>query len=207
MLLLWEALGHAIGWDGNVVLGLPEPTPEVEPQMAAAFQNALSSLRKAGVTNRPVDISAMLPKLAEAQHTISFYEGARFHQQRFEEYGDRLGYLATLVREGLEINEGQYDEAKRFVSESRERLNEMYKATPVIVVPAATGPAPLGLSYTGDARMNSPWTALGTPAISIPLPVSNGLPLGLQLTAAHGEDARLLRTAARLHRIVNSQAA
>jgi hypothetical protein len=40
--------------------------------------------------------------------------------------------------------------------------------------------------------MNSPWTALGTPAISIPLPVGSGLPLGLQLTADHGQDARLL---------------
>jgi hypothetical protein len=30
--------------------------------------------------------------------------------------------------------------------------------------------------------MNAPWTALGTPAISIPLPV-DGLPLGLQIVA------------------------
>ena len=43
--------------------------------------------------------------------------------------------------------------------------------------------------------MNAPWTALGTPAISIPLATPNGLPLGLQLTADRGEDARLLRVA------------
>ena len=147
----------------------------------------------------------MLTKLADAQHTISFYEAARFHQERFDQYGDRLGYLATLVREGLAVTEGHYDEALQFVSASRLRLTEMYKATPVILVPAATGPAPLGLSYTGDGRMNSPWTALGTPAISIPMPVSDGLPLGLQLTADHGEDARLLRTAAKLHRILNGK--
>jgi Asp-tRNA(Asn)/Glu-tRNA(Gln) amidotransferase A subunit family amidase len=147
----------------------------------------------------------MLTKLADAQHTISFYEGARFHQQRFNQYGDRLGYLATLVREGLQISDARYNEAMRFVAQSRLRLTEMYKATPVILVPAATGPAPLGLLYTGDARMNAPWSALGTPAISIPMPVSNAMPLGLQLTADHGEDARLLRTAIRLYRIVNSK--
>jgi Asp-tRNA(Asn)/Glu-tRNA(Gln) amidotransferase A subunit family amidase len=79
---------------------------------------------------------------------------------------------------------------------------EMYKATPVILVPAATGPAPLGLSSTGDPRMNAPWTALGTPAISIPLPIPSGLPLGLQLTAGHGQDARVLQTALRLHKIL-----
>jgi len=46
--------------------------------------------------------------------------------------------------------------------------------------------------------MNAPWTALGTPAISIPMPVGNGLPLGIQLTAAHGQDARVLQSAVRI---------
>jgi Asp-tRNA(Asn)/Glu-tRNA(Gln) amidotransferase A subunit family amidase len=51
--------------------------------------------------------------------------------------------------------------------------------------------------------MNAPWTALGTPAISIPMPVAGGLPLGLQLTADHGQDARVLQTALRIHGILN----
>jgi len=205
MLLLWDALGHPTGREEDFAVGVPEPMPEVEPEMSAAFQKAAASLRKASIPSRPVDISSMLIKLADAQHTISFYEAARFHQQRFNQYGDRLGYLATLVREGLQISEAHYDEATRFVAASRLRLTEMYKATPVILVPAATGPAPLGLTYTGDGRMNSPWSALGTPAISIPMPVSDGLPLGLQLTADHGEDARLLRTSVRLHRILHGK--
>jgi Asp-tRNA(Asn)/Glu-tRNA(Gln) amidotransferase A subunit family amidase len=74
----------------------------------------------------------------------------------------------------------------------------MYKSTPVILVPAATGPAPLGLSSTGDSRMNTPWSALGTPAISIPMPVGHALPLGLQLTGDYGQDARVIRTAIRV---------
>jgi Asp-tRNA(Asn)/Glu-tRNA(Gln) amidotransferase A subunit family amidase len=55
---------------------------------------------------------------------------------------------------------------------------------------------------TGDPRMNAPWTALGTPAISIPMEVRSGLPLGLQLTAEPGRDALLLHTAVRLHRLL-----
>jgi Asp-tRNA(Asn)/Glu-tRNA(Gln) amidotransferase A subunit family amidase len=53
--------------------------------------------------------------------------------------------------------------------------------------------------------MNSPWTALGTPAITIPMPIGAALPLGLQLTAAHGEDARVIRTAMRLHTILETR--
>ena len=78
----------------------------------------------------------------------------------------------------------------------------MYRATPVILVPAAPGPAPLGLRSTGDSRMNAPWTALGTPAISIPMPVGDALPLGLQLTADRGQDARIIQSAVRVHKIL-----
>jgi Asp-tRNA(Asn)/Glu-tRNA(Gln) amidotransferase A subunit family amidase len=73
------------------------------------------------------------------------------------------------------------------------------------LVPAATGPAPAGLASTGDPAMNAPWTALGTPAISIPLPVGSALPLGLQLTAAPGDDGMLLRTADRVSEILRVQ--
>ena len=204
MLLLWESMGHPIGRAENIVLGAPEPMPEVEPAMQTAFRNALSALRTAGASIQPLDIAGMLAKLAGENKTVMFYEGARFHQQRFKEYGSRLADLADLVREGLQISEGRYDEARRYIAECKDRVGEMYKATPVILVPAATGPAPLGFSSTGDPRMNAPWTALGTPAISIPLPVSSGLPLGLQLTADRGQDARVLQTAVRLHKILAS---
>jgi Asp-tRNA(Asn)/Glu-tRNA(Gln) amidotransferase A subunit family amidase len=40
------------------------------------------------------------------------------------------------------------------------------------------------------------WTYLGTPAVTLPLLQSeNGMPLGVQLVARRGNDARLLRTA------------
>lgn len=58
------------------------------------------------------------------------------------------------------------------------------------------------LTFTGDSRMNSPWTPLGTPAITIPMPAGSGLPLGLQLTATPGEDARVIRTAVKLEQLL-----
>ena len=70
---------------------------------------------------------------------------------------------------------------------------------PVVLSPAATGPAPLGLESTGDPRMNAPWTALGVPAISVPMPVE-GPPVGLQMTAATGQDAELLGIAVEVER-------
>jgi Asp-tRNA(Asn)/Glu-tRNA(Gln) amidotransferase A subunit family amidase len=156
MLLLWEAMGHPTGREQDFAFGVPEPMLQVDPKMASTVQHAVASLRKAGLTCKPVNISAMHAELVGAQRIVAFYEGARFHKQRFAEFGDRLGYLAGLVREGLRISEVRYEEARRVIGENRRRFQELYVATPVILVPSATGPAPLGLASTGDSKMNTP---------------------------------------------------
>jgi amidase len=200
MQVLWHSLGYALGQDEDFALGVPDAALEVAAEMRNAFYNAIAMLRKAGLSVRKAELSGMLPKLHAAAQTVATYEGARSHEQRFKQYGDRLGQVANLVREGMQIPVERYNDGRQYISECRERMAQLYQATPVILVPAATGAAPVGLA---DAKMNSPWTALGTPAISIPTPVADALPLGLQLTAAIGEDARLLRTAVRVHRVLN----
>src|SRR5262245_31910772 len=204
-LAFWDAIGQSTGRAEDFAIGAPDPLPDLEPPMTAALQSAITRLRATGFTIRPLNIAPMLVSLREAQRTIMFYEGARFHEQRFKEYGDRLADMANLVREGLNIPVAKYDEARRHVADSRTRVTEMYKSTPVILVPAATGPAPLGFSFTGDSRMNTPWSALGTPAISIPMPVGSALPLGLQLTGEQGQDARVIRTAIRVEQALAGQ--
>jgi Asp-tRNA(Asn)/Glu-tRNA(Gln) amidotransferase A subunit family amidase len=204
MIALWKALGHSAGREEQFVFGAPDPIPECEPEMANAFRQALSMLRGAGIRIKVVDISETLKKLDEANNVEMIYEGARFHEARLKEFGDHLDQpIANLVRDGFKIPAERYNEARRFLADSRVRFAEIFKSTPVILTPAATGPAPLGLSTTGDPRMNAPWTALGTPAISVPMAVA-GLPLGLQLTADLGQDSRVLQAALLLHHKLSS---
>jgi Asp-tRNA(Asn)/Glu-tRNA(Gln) amidotransferase A subunit family amidase len=203
MLGLWDALGYPIGQPDEVPLAVADPLPDVEPQMAEAFRQTIATLRRGGASIKPIDIAGMLTTLVADARTVMFYEEARFHEDRYKQYGERLQDMAALVREGLEIPVGKYDQARRSIAEGKARVAEIYKATPIILVPAAPGPAPRGLDSTGDSRMNAPWTALGTPAISIPMPVAGGLPLGLQLTGGQGADARVIRTAVRLHHILH----
>jgi Asp-tRNA(Asn)/Glu-tRNA(Gln) amidotransferase A subunit family amidase len=201
MLALWKALGHSTGREERFVFGAPDPVPACEPEMAAAFQQTLARLREAGIRITSIDIAQTLEKLDDANNVEMFYEAARLHEARLKEFGDRLDQpVADLVREGLKMPVSRYNEAKRFLAQSRLRFAEIFKSTPVILTPAATGPAPRGLSTTGDPRMNAPWTALGTPAISVPMPVGNELPLGLQLTADRGQDSRVVQAALLIHR-------
>jgi Asp-tRNA(Asn)/Glu-tRNA(Gln) amidotransferase A subunit family amidase len=166
-----------------------------------AVQNAIDRLRRAGIRTQSIEIAELLKTLDAATNDIAFYEGARFHEQRWKQHGARLLELADLVEKGLKMPVERYERALQQIKEGQLRLSELYRTTPVILVPAATGAAPRGLSYTGDPRINAPWTGLGTPAVSIPMPVT-GLPLGLQLTANRGEDARVLRAAVRVHQVL-----
>jgi Asp-tRNA(Asn)/Glu-tRNA(Gln) amidotransferase A subunit family amidase len=204
MRLLWECLGQPGGHEEELTFAFPDPLPAVEPDMALAFQQAIRVLRAAGVLLERVDLSLMLACLSEANYTVMFYEAAALFDQRYTEHGDRLDDVAEAVRRGRRISEAQSDDAKRFILASTARITELARTTPVFLVPAATGQAPRGLSFTGDSSMNAPWTAMGTPAISIPMPVSGTLPLGLQLTAAPGDDTRLLHAASRVYRILTT---
>jgi Asp-tRNA(Asn)/Glu-tRNA(Gln) amidotransferase A subunit family amidase len=206
MRALWEATGHTTGTATRVVFGVPDPMVDVEPPMADAFQRALSALRAGGATLRSIDVAPMLTRLVAASRTVMFYEGARFHEERYRQYGDRMAEMGELVREGLQISAAAYDAARREIDDAKSRVSALHATTPIILVPAATGPAPRGLQSTGDSRMNAPWTALGVPAISIPLPVGAALPLGLQLTAARGDDPRLLQAAVQVHRLLHPPA-
>ena len=125
MFAFWGAMGYSTGRPEEFALAAPEPLPELEPVMAAAFRGALSRLRAAGVSIRAIDIAAMLAKLYDAQRTVMFYEGARFHEARFNEDGDQLKDLANLVREGLRIPATRYDEAMRYINECKAKLVEI----------------------------------------------------------------------------------
>jgi Asp-tRNA(Asn)/Glu-tRNA(Gln) amidotransferase A subunit family amidase len=211
MVALWDVMFPATDnrqlTTRNPVFGVPNPVPDVEPIMAEAFHDAVSALRACGATIQPIDIASMLRTLCATNDTVMSFEGARFHHERYDLYGDRLDDLVTLVRRGLLVSSRKYQAAQELIERCRATIAGIYEATPVILLPAATGPAPRGLASTGDARMNAPWTTLGTPAISIPLPAGNAMPLGLQLTAPRGEDAMLLRTAAGVHAMLGAATA
>ena len=75
-------------------------------------------------------------------------------------------------------------------------LEEIFERCDAILCPAAPGPAPRDVETTGDPVFNGLWTFCGLPAITLPLlTASNGMPMGVQLVGADGNDARLLRTA------------
>jgi Asp-tRNA(Asn)/Glu-tRNA(Gln) amidotransferase A subunit family amidase len=136
--------------------------------------------------------------LVEAAFTVNRYEGARTHEARYREFGDRIGArLAALIRDGLATPKRQYRAALALIAR---RTETAFQDVDFILTPAATGPAPAGFDSTGDPSMNAPWTAIGAPAITIAGPMSP--PVGLQIAAAPGNDAALLAFAVELEEMM-----
>lgn len=76
-------------------------------------------------------------------------------------------------------------------------LNTLFRDCDLIITQAAPGEAPVGLGATGVAAYNVRWTLLGAPSLSIPAGLGpSGMPIGVQLVARPGEDAKLLAYAA-----------
>ena len=203
MHLLWKALGFSPGEHQTLQFAIPEPLPKVDPCMATAFRAAISVLRQHGFPIEPLPLTEMLDDLAQKSDFVMAYEASRFHRSRFERYDAQLDDLAVLVKTGLQISDTTYGQALEAIARHKQRLSEICTSTPLILTPAATGPAPLGLAFTGDARMNAPWTALGGPALTIPMSNESGMPLGLQIASEPGQDALVLRSGAELHRALH----
>jgi Asp-tRNA(Asn)/Glu-tRNA(Gln) amidotransferase A subunit family amidase len=107
--------------------------------------------------------------------------------------------LRKIIDEGRDTKAVDYLAALRDADGYRTGLMEIFDTYDAILTPAAAGVAPKGLHSTGDPVFCSLWTLTGLPALSLPLLAGeNGMPLGVQLVGAQGQDARLLRTATAL---------
>ena len=195
----WRALGFetdAEPAESITVVDWP-PGDRVDPEMAMAFRRAVQSLSAAGLRVRRTVRPRFFDSVPGALRTVMACEASREHGDRYRAFGQRIGAkLWALLDEGLRISDSQYQAGLRTLHAARNAFAEWAAGHSVIATPAAPGPAPAGLDSTGDPRCNAPFTALGIPAVSIPMPVpEDQLPLGLQLAAASGKDGRLLATA------------
>jgi Asp-tRNA(Asn)/Glu-tRNA(Gln) amidotransferase A subunit family amidase len=114
-----------------------------------------------------------------------------------------------LVERGRKISEDELAQALQGRKKLRHELTHHMNlhGVDVWLSPAAPGPAPHGLSSTGDPVMNFPWTHSGLPAVTVPSGVAeNGLPLGLQMAARWQADELLLAWAVAIEDALTSRA-
>jgi Asp-tRNA(Asn)/Glu-tRNA(Gln) amidotransferase A subunit family amidase len=169
-----------------------------ETEAKQRLQDAVARLKALGVEVITRDSE---PKLAAAETAI---ENANAVSMSINDWEGRwplntyrvrdAGKLSALALERLASAEAMSLEDYRRLIAERARIRAVYAALAEVcdacVTLSAPGPAPRGLSWTGDASFAVPASLLGTPAISLPLMTAQGLPLGLQVMGfEHGDEA------------------
>jgi Asp-tRNA(Asn)/Glu-tRNA(Gln) amidotransferase A subunit family amidase len=170
---------------------------EAEATGSEALKIAAAAAERAGAYIRPLKLPEILAEAWRVQPTIQEFEA---HQAFAWEYRENYDAMPPLLRgrldESLDITPAAYDAAIAVAIRARAALAETFRDVDVLLTFSAPGAAPKGLASTGDPRFNRLWTLMGTPCVNVPAYVAEGaLPVGVQVVAGYGDDARALAAA------------
>lgn len=165
---------------------------------------------KVGKVAEPAITELELPPLFGEAHgwhkAVMEADIARNFERDFERGGERMSVaLREMIERGRTVRAVDYNRALDGRRALNDLLDDISQEFDAILTPVATGEAPRGLDSTGSPTFCTIWTFCGAPAITLPLlQGANDLPIGVQLVAGRGDDARLLRVASWLARTVSA---
>lgn len=180
----------------------PPQWGKLEGYTQRLLEEGARALARAGAQVSEPQLPPEFDHAEQAHRDITCREFALNFTQEIAHHWNELSedLRAGKIRTGLAVTFEQYREAQRLAQRCRARLGELFADYDVLWAPAAVGEAPVGWG-TGDSTLASPWSLMHTPAMSVPVFTGpSGLPVGAQLTAAHGNDRGLIAAARWIHR-------
>lgn len=169
--------------------------PFADPPAQRALENFAGSFgARAEVV--VVDLPAEFDSALRLHQIIQFSDIAKNFGPIADKNPNRVSEkLKATIAEGRTFSPADIAAARAERDPLYDALRPLLVNYDAILTPAAPGPAPEGLTSTGNPAFNAIWTYLGMPCVSLPLLEVSGLPLGVQLVAARGDDGGLLRVA------------
>ncbi|SIT04118.1 Asp-tRNAAsn/Glu-tRNAGln amidotransferase A subunit [Roseivivax lentus] len=171
---------------------------DAEPALRTAWAAFTDSLAPAGrQQNFPTELTAALRGAADLHGRIMDGESA---EALAFEHATAPDLLSDKLRAHLEAGRALSGAERAADWAAMRRLRAMMDATlapdAVWLTPAATGPAPAIESGTGSPAFNRIWTLLGLPCCTVPiLRAEDGMPMGVQVVGAMGNDRGVLQMA------------
>jgi len=177
-------------------IGVYRPAAWLEADAASRDLLGRSALDLSAAGAQVLDVEARLDDgaLDSSHGVIMNFESARC--MAYEMLEKRAAISAALLARldsGLKITLDVYRIALRETLAARLQFNQMMLSFDVLITLSAPGTAPLGQASTGASTFNRVWTLMGAPCVNLPCGVDpNGLPMGIQVIGACGEDSAML---------------
>lgn len=198
----------------GIRIGVPEAwvARSVTDPVADTFDKALGALESLGAELQPVEPGFVEDEVTRTYQSIVLHEAAHAHRNWFPaRAADYALYLRGNVESGRKVSKVEYSDALERRRAWQERTARALAGVAAVITPTQPTTAP---SFASDAdqidgqetsalairgRFTMPWSVVGWPALSLPAGFSpSGLPIGIQLTAPPGAEARIFAIAAAL---------
>ena len=170
-----------------------------DPRLLAVFDAALSTLAELGADIFDVSLP-LWHEVGAAMMVTTISEGAAYHHDDLAaRWSDFFHKTRTTMSWGTFVSGADYVQAQRVRRAAQDAVRTVFSRADVVVTPtcSTTPPRVDDLESVADdvlAMLHTPyWSALGSPALSVPIGYVDGLPIGMQVaTQAFGE-AELIR--------------
>jgi Asp-tRNA(Asn)/Glu-tRNA(Gln) amidotransferase A subunit family amidase len=215
--LVFQAIA---GHDAKDALSLNEPVPDcltslekqspprlglvrslfydnADEEMRQHTDRIVALLKQAGATVNEVTPPPSFATIIDNARIIMAVEAAASHRESFAKHKDKYrAGIRKLIEDGLAIAPADYKKALQVRLKQCAEMEPLLYQADAMLTPGIPGPAPHGLSSTGNPVMQAPWTIMGIPSISLPSGLSqSGLPLAIQLAGPPKAEDRLLAVA------------
>ena len=175
---------------------------------STALEIARGAAERSGARVQVLELPDVVAQAWRIQPIIQNFEAHRAFAWEYRENYDAMPQLLRArLDETRDITVADYDAACAIALRARAALTETFQQVDALLTLSAPGAAPKGLASTGDPRFNRLWTPMGTPCVNVPAHIAaGGLPVGVQVVAGYGDDAKtlgvagFLEAALKLHR-------
>jgi len=168
-----------------------------DEEMRQHTDRIVALLRQAGATIEEVTPPPSFATIIDNARIIIAVEAAASHRETFARHKDKYrAGIRKLIEDGLAIDSADYKKSLQVRLQQRSEMEPLLYESDALLTPGIPGPAPRGLSSTGNPVMQAPWTIMGIPTICLPSGLSrSGLPLAIQLAGPPRAEDKLLAVA------------
>ena len=198
---------------GGGDLGNPDIAPGTAPRVGvcrgpkgavaddatyALLEQTAARLSRAGAKVSAAPLPAAFDAIESWHPTMMNGESALSMAWELAHHADAISDgLRERLHWGAEQGIAALRAAQLGIDGLRHAFDDLMADFDFILTPSAPGEAPAGLERTGEPVFNAAWTALHVPCVTVPVghgPL--GLPLGMQIVTARGQDRAALAWAA-----------